>query len=285
MQAALCDGKVVAETCMRFLQDVPSVSTTGHPRLTPAPFAEQKAWLIASSLTLSHVGNRQTSVLVTYLIFTSLVLLLCLPYHHQVQAAAAEALALMCHGHPPSASAVLSTKRALPHILTTVAAYDRHPTTAQAAVSLLDELTSALPTHLTPLLLSPQLPHTIQPPTHITGTPLSILLTSADSCSRASISPGVSTARSSSLLALLQQVVGLLWTAASCGGTALCRELGRAEGGGGGGGGGGVRLLLELARRHRGVAAPGDERGLFEEHAAVVRDALGVLELVMAQVG
>lgn len=190
----------------------------------------------------------------------------------------------MCHGHPPSASAVLSTKRVLPHILTTVATYDRHPATARAAVSFLNELVSSLPTHLTQLLLSPQLPHVTQPPTHITGSPLSILLTAADSCSRASISPGVSTARSSSLLALLQQVVGLLWTAASCGGPALCRELGRAEGGGGGGGGG-VRLLLELARRHRGVAAPGDERGLFEEHAAVVRDALGVLELVMAQVG
>ncbi|PNH09695.1 hypothetical protein TSOC_003706, partial [Tetrabaena socialis] len=188
-------------------------------------------------------------------------------------------LSALCYLHPANCAAVVAARSPAPHALGLIAAHDRDTNLAQAAAALLDVLAATCPSAVTPLLLQPG------------GA--SGVLAAAGACSRAALDPATPPARASGCLALLRQLLGLLLTCAAGGGPPMCRELGKAQG---------LRLLLELTQEHRGQGqqqqaqaggqaegggggvAEGGGGGPGREHAAVVRDALSLLGLIVSQV-
>ncbi|GLC34629.1 hypothetical protein PLESTB_001240700 [Pleodorina starrii] len=194
-----------------------------------------------------------------------------------VQQAAANALAALCDGHPGNCAAVVSARHTtllssprqpLPHALKLL--HDKNLDLALAAAGLLDSLAACESGAVVAQLHQPGC--------------VTRLLTQMRSWSRGALTAGAPPAVAARLLRLLGLLLGVAQAAASAGGAVTCRELFKA---------GVMGLLLEMAQEHRGQQDPrlprteagGEEGGGGGwGHAAVVRDALNLLFVMLSQV-
>ncbi|GLC63230.1 hypothetical protein PLESTF_000014300 [Pleodorina starrii] len=193
-----------------------------------------------------------------------------------VQQAAANALAALCDGHPGNCAAVVSARHTtllssprqpLPHALKLL--HDKNLDLALAAAGLLDSLAACESGAVVAQLHQPGC--------------VTRLLTQMRSWSRGALTAGAPPAVAARLLRLLGLLLGVAQAAASAGGAVTCRELFKA---------GVMGLLLEMAQEHRGQQDPrlprteagGEEGGGGGwGHAAVVRDALNLLFVMLSQ--